>query len=141
LEAHVNAHQMVGRITLTVAATVMVLSRHPVALARRLPSTYCGSSGDLCQSVTKVDGVRKLRISMSGRYFRSYDLCVTSPNHVVFCEDFRIRAWNDGRFGDSVRWRKHFSSASAGRYVVAWYKGVRQGPGTELIGEKLSFRK
>lgn len=99
------------------------------AEAKHRPQNYCSeSSDDLCLSTRRVDGVRRLRITLSIKYFRMFKLCVNPPADAPpACERFRIRKLKDG-FGRSVRWRKHFPDFGTGAYTVTWRRaGGRMG--------------
>ena len=96
------------------------------AAADHRPTSYCSESGDVCASTERVDGVRKLRISLGAKYFDRYTLCVTAPNGARTCERFSIERQN-GAFGDTVRWSRHFPNEGPGAYTVVWKdnKGFR----------------
>jgi hypothetical protein len=73
-------------VTLTLMATLVLLSLPRAAEAHHLPNSYCSSTGDICQSVRRVNGIRMLRISLAAKYFNRYTLCVrlqTAPGHVT----------------------------------------------------------
>lgn len=125
-------------ITVT-AMTASLIALHPPAQAQHQPNFYCSESGDLCQSTRKVDGRRKLTILLAEKYFRRYSLCVKDPMEFVTCVDFKIQLLDNGLYGDTVRWRRHFPQHGQGRYVVKWYRVPDYGPPTDRIGEKLGF--
>lgn len=127
------------RLLVTLASTALLMSVHPPAQAHHRPRAYCSESGDICQSVRKVEGTRKLTIVLSSRFFKRYVLCVDKPGPIRVCETFRIKAWEDGTFGSSINLRRHFGSLEKGRYTVNWYRVPRQGPATKQIGKKLGF--
>lgn len=107
----------------------LLLTMAPAAEARHRSLHYCSESGDLCQSTRKVDGVRKLRITMTEKYFRRFRLCVDPPGDAPpACFGFRVRKQSAG-YTRSVRWRKHFPDFGAGAYAVTWRRrGSRVGP-------------
>ena len=119
-----------------VTATLVAFSA-PEARAHHLPNMHCSESGDICQTVGRIDGVRKLRIDLAARYFGRYILCLKGPGPVHTCDTFRIEERKDGTFGDSINFRRRFG-AEPGRYVVTWYR-YTPGPPTEQIGRKLGF--
>lgn len=124
-------------IMATVAAVALVFSLAPKADAHHLPKTYCSDTGDLCQSVRKVDGVRKLRIVLAGNYFHRFQLCVRDPEGSGVCEYYRIRERRDGSYGRSVAWRDHiWHQRTPGAYTVTW----RLDDGTR-IGRRLGFHR
>jgi hypothetical protein len=127
---HLHTLRMVA---ITCAAAVLVVAAGPAAEAQHRPNIYCSESGDLCQSVRKVDGVRKLRILLAARYFETFHLCVDRPDGVRLCAPYRIRARNDGTFGRSVNWFKDWGGRYTGAYTVSWWVG------DDRIGRKLGF--
>jgi hypothetical protein len=116
-------------------SAALVLALHPSAQAHHRPKRYCSSSGDICQSVTRINGVRKLRIRTAARYFRWFHLCVRDPDGFRVCAPFKLKKRADGTFGRSVRWRKHFGYDGPGAYTVSW-RFIRSG---DLIGRRLGF--
>lgn len=60
--------------------TVSLLALPGLAEAHHRPTNYCSPTGDICQSTTKVDGIRWLRISLFAKYFNRYKLCVKAPD-------------------------------------------------------------
>ncbi len=128
------------RLLVTLASTALLMSVHPPAQAHHRPSAYCSESGDVCQNVRKVEGVRKLTIVLSSKFFKRYVLCLDKPGPVSVCETFRIKAWDDGTFGSSINFRRRFGGGE-GRYTVSWYRVPKQGPPTEQIGKTLGFHR
>lgn len=61
-------------IIVTVAAASLLAAMVPGPEARNRPTAYCSESGDVCQSVRKIDGVRRLRITLAARYFQHFYL-------------------------------------------------------------------
>ncbi|MEX0985406.1 MAG: hypothetical protein WD096_10220 [Actinomycetota bacterium] len=98
------------------------------------PTTVCSSTGDICQSTARVDGIRKLRITLAAEFFSRYRLCITGPEGGV-CERFRMRAADGGTFASSVRWLRHFPNQGPGAYTVTW----RSLPGAAKVGSVLGF--
>ena len=45
-------------VTLTLTATLVLLALPRDAEAHHLPNSYCSSTGDICQSVRRVNGIR-----------------------------------------------------------------------------------
>ena len=120
-------HVLIATLT---AASVLALA--PVASANHRPNTYCSDTGDICQSTAKVDGVRKLQITLAAKYFDYYKLCVITPNDTMTCHRYAIERRGDF-FGDVVRWDTHFPEAGPGAYTVIWkVSGDR-------VGHRLGF--
>lgn len=117
----------------SVLVSVAVLGLMPVAEASHKPNSHCSSSGDVCKSSEKVDGVRKLRITLQARYFNRYELCVVAPDGSRTCKNFRIQEQGSA-FGDSVRWSTNFPNKGRGAYVVVW-----KFTNGDRIGRKLGF--
>ncbi|MFN2588815.1 MAG: hypothetical protein ABR613_11960 [Actinomycetota bacterium] len=120
------------RTSLVALATAAVLLAPLPATAGHRPQEYCSESGDVCQSTRRVDGVRKLRITLAAKYFKRYRLCVKAPDGSTTCKRFRIQK-QGAQFGDSVRWRKHFPDAGEGAYTVTWRSGGSR------VGARLGF--
>jgi hypothetical protein len=104
------------------ALTVVLLALPLRAEAAHRPTTRCSPSGDICQSTTKVNGFRRLRISLAAKYFDRYRLCVRAPDGSWACRFFEIRA-QGSTFGSSVRWGIHFPHKGPGPYSVKWSTG------------------
>ncbi|MDQ3915821.1 MAG: hypothetical protein M3323_10925 [Actinomycetota bacterium] len=116
---------------LAATAAAVLVSPLPASAGHR-PQERCSESGDVCQSVRRVDGVRKLRITLAAEYFKRYKVCVKAPDDSTTCKRFRIEE-QGSQFGDSVRWRKHFPHAGEGAYTVTWKnRGTR-------VGSRLGF--
>lgn len=109
---------MIRKILLGVTAVAIALPILPAGASHR-PQSKCSASGDVCQSVRKVDGVRKLKITLQSDYFERYRLCVKNPDGATTCKGFRISESGE-QFGDTVRWRKHFPHGGEGAYNVTW---------------------
>jgi hypothetical protein len=123
------------RIVVVSSLVVLAAALYPAtAGARHRPTLYCSPSGDLCQSTRKVDGERRLAITLAARYFRRYDLCVTAPDETRFCKTFRIRK-HGPVFGSSIRWKRHFPRKGPGAYEVRW----RSLPDRTRVGRELGF--
>lgn len=120
-------------LLITVVAASLVAFVAPEAGAHHRPNEWCGSSGDICQSVRKVDGVRKLRIDLAARYFGVFHLCVLDPSGYEWCAPYRIRERPDGTFGKSVAWFKHWDEREPGAYRVVWKVDGRR------VGARLGF--
>jgi hypothetical protein len=118
-------------LAVSAIAAAVLLSPLP-AQADHRPQEYCSESGDVCQSVRRVDGVRKLKIVLAEKYFSRYRLCVKAPDGSRTCKGFRIQEQGE-QYGDSVRWRKHFPDAGAGAYSVTWKSGGAR------VGARLGF--
>jgi hypothetical protein len=125
-------------VAVTAMAAALLVMVRP-AQAHHLPESHCSSSGDICQSVAKVGGVRKLSITLAERYFGRYYLCVKDPMDRDTCIDFKIQRLQAGGFGDTVRWHRHFPDGAEGNYVVRWFRVPRFGPPTERVGRRLGF--
>jgi hypothetical protein len=119
-------------VTLTLMATLLLLALPRAAEAHHLPNSYCSSTGDICQSVRRVNGIRMLRISLAAKYFNRYTLCVKAPDGTRACHRSYIH--DQGvTFGSSVRWHRHFPNKGPGAYVVTWWSGGHQ------VGARLGF--
>ncbi|MFN2390311.1 MAG: hypothetical protein ABR575_12010 [Actinomycetota bacterium] len=122
------------RASAAALAALALLAASPATAGHR-PNAYCSPSGDVCQSTAKVDGVRKLRITLAAEYFTRYRLCVTGPNDARTCKTFRIEQ-RGPVFGDSVRWSTNFPNEGRGAYDVVWK--MLSG---ERIGRRLGFHR
>jgi hypothetical protein len=123
-------------------ARVMLASAIGVALmvpiaqnaeAHHRPNSYCSSTGDICQTTAKFNGIRKLKISLAAKYFSHYDLCVVTPDGTRTCHTYDIERQGDF-FGDTVRWDTHFPDGGRGPYTVIWK--MTSG---DRVGRKLGF--
>lgn len=124
---------MVARmVAVTVMAAALLVVMRP-AQAHHVANFYCSSTGDLCQSTRKADGVRKLGLLLAAKYFRVFHLCVTDPDGFESCVPFRVRNHGDGTYGRDVRWRRHFPYGGKGAYTARWVVGG------DRIGRKLGF--
>jgi hypothetical protein len=119
-------------VAFAIAAVALIVSP---ASANHRPNSSCSESGDVCISVKKVNGVRKLRITLGAKYFDRYKLCVTTPDDERTCKRFKIGK-SGGVYGDSVRWDTHFPDGGSGAYDVVWRKG-----GYRLGGKVLGFHE
>lgn len=116
------------------ALTVVLVALPLRAEAFHRPTNYCSSTGDICQSTTKVNNFRLLRIRLFAKYFDLYKLCVEAPDGSKACQFFRIRAQGSA-FGSSVRWAVHFPHKGPGPYTVSWSTGGNQ------VGRILGFHR
>ncbi|HEX2295961.1 MAG TPA: hypothetical protein VHN37_11705 [Actinomycetota bacterium] len=122
------------RIVVAAVAAALCAALVPAARAGHRPQEFCSESGDVCQSTKRVNGVRKLTITLGGKYFSRYKLCVKAPDDATTCKRFKIKD-QGSVYGSSVRWRKHFPDAGEGAYTVTWKnRGTR-------IGARLGFHK
>lgn len=122
------------RSTVTLLAVLVVVAGPTVpASASHLPLDACSPSGDVCKSVRRVDGVRRLRIMLAADYFERFRLCVTGPDASPTCHGYRIRDLG-ATFGSSIAWRANFPFEGRGDYKVVW-KFIGGG----WIGRALSF--
>ena len=122
------------KLVMAMVAAALVAAVVPAAQAGHRPQEYCSESGDVCQSTKRVDGVRKLTITLGGKYFSRYKLCVKAPDDATTCKKFKIRDTGPA-YGSSVRWKKHFPDAGEGAYTVTWKnRGTR-------IGARLGFHE
>lgn len=122
------------RSTVTLMAVLVVVAGPTVpASASHLPLDACSPSGDVCKSVRRVDGVRRLRIMLAADYFERFRLCVTGPDASPTCHTYRIRDLG-ATFGSSIAWRANFPFEGRGDYKVVW-KFIGGG----WIGRALSF--
>lgn len=127
-------------ITVTVCASLLLAVLPPPAQADHKPTSYCSETGDICQSVRKVEGVRKLKIVMTAKYFGRFHLCVQPPEvKVSTCWKFRVKSWDDGLFGRSVRWPGKWGSDGKGAYTVKWRQVQEQPWPGPVIGMALGF--
>lgn len=103
-----------------IAAVVLATTLLAVpASAHHLPLDACSPSGDICKSVRKVNGERRLRIFMAAEYFERFRLCVTGPADEPTCHTYRVRDLGP-IFGSSIRWRANFPFEGDGAYTVVW---------------------
>lgn len=126
---------LMRRIVVACAAAAMVAGLSPSARADHRPNTYCSPSGDICQSTAKVNGVRKLRVTLAAKYFDRYKLCVIPPEGSRTCKTFKIEK-QGGLYGDSVRWAAKFPNEGKGPYTVVWK--MTSG---DRFGKKLGFHR
>lgn len=122
------------RIVLAAVATALVAAAAPAARADHRPQEFCSESGDVCQSTKRVNGVRKLTITLAAKYFSRYKLCVKAPDGATTCKRFKIRD-QGSTYRSSVRWRRHFPDAGEGAYTVTWRSGGSR------IGARLGFHQ
>lgn len=118
-------------LAVSAVAAAVLLSPLP-AQADHRPQSHCSESGDVCQSVRRAGGVRKVKITLAAKYFSRYKLCVKAPDGSRTCKRFRIQKQGE-QFGDSVRWRKHFPNGGKGAYSVTWKNGGAR------VGARLGF--
>jgi hypothetical protein len=121
-------------IVIACVAASLVLVAAPVQ-ATHQPEEYCSESGDVCLASNRIDGVRKLRISLAAKYFDSYKLCVTGPNGDRTCHKYNIQKFKGGVYGDKVRWSSNFPDEGSGAYNVVWRQGG------DKLGQKLGFHQ
>lgn len=115
-------------IVVAVAVAVLALVVGPAG-ASHAPNTYCSESGDVCNSVRKIDGKRLLRIGTAARYFGTYELCVTAPDGSRHCENGRMRDANgDGIWSGEMQWAERFPRKGPGAYTVRWTSGGYRSP-------------
>lgn len=122
------------RIVLAAVSAALLAGVVPAAEAGHRPQEYCSESGDVCQSTKKIDGVRKLKITLAAKYFSRYNLCVKAPDGALTCKRFRIRE-SGASYGSTVRWRRHFPNAGEGAYTVTWKANG------DRIGARLGFHQ
>ena len=122
------------RILLLTLTVVSLLALPGLAEAHHRPTSYCSPTGDICQSTTKMDGIRWLRIGLFAKYFNRYKLCVKAPDDTRECHIFEIRAQGSA-FGSSIRWGRHFPQKGPGPYVVTWWAGGQR------VGHILGFHR
>lgn len=124
---------LLRKILVTFVSAALLAVPHP-AHAHSHSSAYCSADGEVCQSVGKVDGVRRLQIRTLGDYFDRYRLCVTAPDGSRACHLFSMRKTTNGSFASSIKWRRQFPHNEAGTYKVKWRL-----PSGDRIGKKLEF--
>lgn len=107
------------RSIVTLLAVLVVAAGSAPASADHLPLDACSPSGDVCKSVRRVDGVRRLRIMLAADYFERFRLCVTGPDASPTCHTYRIRDLG-ATFGSSIAWRANFPFEGRGDYKVVW---------------------
>lgn len=122
------------KILMAAVCAALLAGAVPAAQANHRPQEYCSESGDVCQATNKVNGVRKLRITLAAKYFSRYNLCVKAPDGAKTCKKFKIRD-QGATYGSNVRWRKHFPNAGEGAYTVTWRSGGSR------IGARLGFHQ
>lgn len=79
----------------------------------------------------KVDGVRRLSLTLGAPYFDSFRLCVTSPYRG--CKRFLVRSLSGGVYGGRIDFDRHFLAAWGYDYTVAWIVDGNR------IGRRLGF--
>lgn len=123
------------QVVAVIGLLILVVPAQPAAAGHHA-SSYCSPTGDLCQSVTRVNGALTMRITLAAVYFSRYRLCVVPRGTSFTCRIFRIRNQN-GIYGSSVRWRRNFPDEGRGAYDVVW----RSMPGGSRIGRVLGFHE
>ncbi|MDQ4144901.1 MAG: hypothetical protein M3198_14410 [Actinomycetota bacterium] len=125
------------RIVVTLTAAALVVATAPAVDAHHRPRLYCSPSGDVCQSVTKVGGLRKLRIHTAAQYFEVFQLCVYSHRKdYEWCAPYELRQRAGGTWGRSVAWFKQWPSMRhRGAFTVSWWDGDTR------IGRKLGLHR
>ena len=122
------------KIVMAATTAALMATIVPAAEAGHRPQEFCSESGDVCQSTKKVNGVRKLTISLAAEYFSRYKLCVKAPDDTTTCKKFKIKDTGPG-YGSSIRWSKHFPDGGEGAYTVTW---KNRG---ERVGARLGFHE
>lgn len=126
------------RRSIAAVALISLLSSLPApASADHRPNTYCSESGDICQSVARVDGVRTVTIKLAARYFARYDFCLSDRRGFDYCKRFRIEERRNGVYGDSFRLTRHFH-VRRGAYSARWFR-VDDARRQEQVGRTLGF--
>jgi hypothetical protein len=97
-------------------------------------STYRSTTGDVCYSARRVDGVLRLRLDTFS-FAVPVRVCVTPPRGARACRSFRLFRRAGGLRGMNARWSAHFPDRGAGRYRVRFLVG-----GT-AIGPSVSFTR
>lgn len=113
---------LAGLVLAGVLASVLAA---PPARAEHRDSRYCVEERDYCVAAYVADGVHKLRISSApGTFAGRYRVCVTGPQDLRECREFRMERFEgvDDRSRDIKRWRRHFTHQGIGDYKVTWYK-------------------
>jgi hypothetical protein len=115
-------------IPLLLAATIIALGTSDSAFAHARRSSYCAPSGDWCQSVKRIDGVRTLHFGTFEQRGR-IDVCVRAPGDHHDCTHSRLRRFGRGFYVSKVNWRARFPFYGKGWYSVRWYdrNGYRMG--------------
>lgn len=127
-------NQNIARMTIVtvIASSLLAFVPAPPAEAHHREKACC--SEDICQTVFKIDGVRKFRLLMASRYFSSYDLCATHEGEEV-CERRNTIRRKSGLYGDAVKYRDTLFPKDKGKYVITW-RSIETG---ERFGKKLGF--
>jgi hypothetical protein len=107
------------RLIIASVIVSLLVSMTPATAAHR-PNADCSETGDICQSTTKIDGVRRLRIATAANYFDRYKLCVKPPDGTATCETFNMHERSSGIWVGSVRWAQQFPRRGPGAYSVTW---------------------
>jgi hypothetical protein len=109
------------RLTVIALAVVVSATVLPAgsAVADHSPHTRCDPSGDVCVSVKKIDGVRRLRLAMLFKYFPKHEVCVKGPEGERTCHTYRTRRIQ-GLWGSSIDWRTNYPFQGRGIYRVVW---------------------
>ena len=118
------------RILLVAAALSGALVLATPAGAR---TSYCSPSGDFCTSVTRLKGIRYLRIStfsFTGRV----KICVRDPTAARVCHTFRLRKTGQ-LYQVKLIWKRHYPNRGAGTYLVTFLLGSTR------LGPVLSFKQ
>ena len=127
------------RMLPTLMATLVLLSLPRAAEAHHLPNSYCSSTGNICQSVRRVNCIRMLRISLAAKYFNRYTLCVKAPDGTRACHRFYIhdQGVTFGSTAPAGRQRT-FRNKGPGVYADHWLSG--DGSSRSEIGLSRSSR-
>jgi hypothetical protein len=97
---------------------------------RRPRVGYCSPSGDVCFGLIEGGAPPiRLGLTLAGRFFVRYRLCVRAPGGAVDCRRFRVRRAAAGTFQSRVRWHRRFPDHGPGVYRVRWlHAGSALGP-------------
>ena len=110
------------RILIPLALTASAAAIVPATAQAR--SSYCSSTGDVCYGVVPGSSPVKLRISLQGKFFKRYKLCVRGPNGQLDCHRFRIKKQPNGLYGSTVKvGGKKYPFQGKGTYRARWSAG------------------
>ena len=119
------------RSLIPLVLAIGVLASADAAAAR---DAYCTPTGDFCTSLTKIHGVRTIRLTTFS--FRGYvRVCITHRQRTD-CRRFRLARLPDtpSLYEFKVQWRRHFPYRGPGRYFVRFSQSGFP------IGRTLDFR-
>jgi hypothetical protein len=126
-----------------VTGIVLALSATPASAVKR----HCSTTGDVCYGAFGLGSHVRLRITLAGNLFHTYNLCVRAPDGSRTCRQFHTWPIAHGLFQSTQHWRAHFPNKGPGRYRATWNAGggafqpaimFREGPSIHVTPRSVS---